>query len=100
MAYTYEDHPSLFEKGKKLAQGRGLDKMMDKAYKNKWTYKNSIVERDDFNGKDFFELDDTNWRIYERQRIQYGKPASETHKTAYNQTAIARDINNVKKRRG
>ena len=100
MAYTYEEHPSLFKKGKKLAQGRGLDKMMDKAYKNKWTYKNSIVERDDFNGKDFFELDDTNWRIYERQRIQYGKPTSESHMTAYNQTAIARDINNVKKRRG
>ena len=79
---------NLFEKGKKLATGRGLKSMGEKSYKNQWNNRNTILEIND-------ESDlNSRWNIYERQRIQDGKPASH-----YHQTAIARDINNVKKRR-
>lgn len=91
----YEDHPSLFKKGRKLGQGTGLYSMMDKSYKKGWSNKNTIMERDDFKNESLDgNLDNTRWRIYERQRIQDGKPASH-----YHETAIARDIANVKKRR-
>lgn len=96
MSEIYENNPLLFKKGKKLAQGTGINSMMDKSYKRGWTNKNTILERDDLNFNDFgMNLDKTRWRIYERERIQYGKPAS-----AYHQTAIAKDIANVKKKRG
>lgn len=96
MSEIYENNPLLFKKGKKLAQGIGIDSMMDKSYKRGYTNKNTIMERDDFAYDDVgMNLDRTGWRIYERKRIQYGKPAS-----AYHQTAIARDIASVKKKRG
>lgn len=79
---------NLFKKGKKLATGRGLKSMGEKSYKNQWNNRNTILEIND-------ESDlNSRWNIYERQRIQDGKPASH-----YHQTAIARDINNVRKRR-
>lgn len=79
---------NLFEKGKKLATGRGLKSMGEKSYKNQWNNRNTILEIND-------ESDlNSRWNIYERQRIQDGKSASH-----YHQTAIARDINNVRKRR-
>ena len=85
---NFEDS-SLFKKGKKLATGTGLHSMGVKSYKNKWNNRNTILEVMDESNLD------SRWNIYERQRIQDGKPAS-----YYHQTAIARDINNVKKRRG
>lgn len=79
---------NLFEKGKNLATGRGLKSMGEKSYKNQWNNRNTILEIND-------ESDlNSRWNIYERQRIQDGKPASH-----YHQTAIARDIKNVRKRR-
>ena len=83
------EHSSLFEKGKKLATGHGLKSMGEKSYKNKWGTRNTILEvmdESDLNSK---------WNIYERQRVQSAKPAS-----AYHQTAIAKDIANVRKKRG
>ena len=61
--------------GKKLATGRGVNSMMDKSYKNGWSDKNTILEV-----KDPSDLN-SRWNIYEK-------------------TAIKKDIDNVKKRRG
>lgn len=61
--------------GKKLATGTGVDSMMAKSYKYGWSDKNTILEvknPSDLNSR---------WNIYEK-------------------TAIKKDINNVKKRRG
>lgn len=85
----YQANEFLFKKGKKLATGTGIKSMGEKSYKNKWSNENTILEV-----KDTSDLN-SRWNIYERQRIQDGKPANH-----YHQTAIARDINNVKKRRG
>lgn len=96
MSEIYENNPLLFKKGKKLAQGVGVESMGRKSYINGWTDRNTILERDDFAYDDVISnIDKTRWRIYERERIQYGKPAS-----AYHQTAIAKDIANVKRKRG
>lgn len=80
---------SLFKRGKKLATGTGLKSMGEKSYKYKWNNRNTILEV-----KEPSNID-SRWNIYERQRIQSAKPASH-----YHETAIARDIANVRKKRG
>ena len=80
---------SLFKAGRKLASGRGLDDMFYESKQLKLNDRNSILEV-----KNPSDLD-SKWNLYKRERINYGKPASH-----YHETAIARDINNVKKRRG
>lgn len=75
MAKIYEDEPDKYKKGRLLAQGRGVHDMMDASYKGGWSDENSILEVS--NPSDL----DSKWRIYER-------------------TAIAKDINNVRKKRG
>ena len=73
MAKIYEDEPTKYKKGRLLAQGHGVFSMGDVSYKNKWSNNNTILEVSNPNDLD------SKWRIYER-------------------TAIAKDIDNVKKK--
>ena len=75
MAKIYEDEPDKYKKGRLLAQGYGGYSMMDESYKHGWSNENTILEVSNPNDLD------SKWRIYER-------------------TAIAKDINNVRKKRG
>ena len=68
----YEDE-SKFKKGKKLATGTGVDSMMAKSYKYKWSTKNTILEvknPSDLNSR---------WNIYEKIKIQDTKESSTGH---------------------
>ena len=89
---SYERHPSLFKKGKLLAKG-GLIEVNGTASNPRFDIHKTILEGTYVTNADY--KPQSEHRVYERQRIQYAKPAS-----YYHETAIARDINNVKKRRG
>lgn len=80
MAVSYEDEPNKYKKGGLLGYGKGVDDMMRESYMNNWKPDNTILEVD--NPKNI----NSKWRIYERKAIK--------------ETAVMRDINNVKKRRG
>lgn len=79
MATIYEDEPDKFKKGRLLGQGRGINSMMDESYRNNWSNDNTILEVSNSGSLD------SRWKIYERKAIK--------------ETAVMRDINNVKKRR-
>ena len=88
---SFERHPSLFKKGKLLATGDFPD-VLDLGKGRTYNPRTTILEgtyKTDANYKP-----ESSHRVYERERIKSGKPASH-----YHQTAIARDINNVRKRR-
>lgn len=79
MAKVYEAEPEKYKKGRLLGSGRGDYSMMDMSYRNGWSTDNTILEVSNPNDMN------SRWRIYERKAI--------------NETAVMRDINNVKKRR-
>lgn len=89
---SYEQHPSLFKKGKLLAKGDLLE-VNGTASNPLRDIRKTILEGTYETNAGY--KPQSEHRVYERQRIQDAKPAS-----YYHETAIARDIDNVKRKRG
>ena len=89
---SYERHPSLFKKGKLLAKGESVIDVQGYATNPKVDLHKTFLEGTYVTNAGY--RPQSEYRLYERERIKSGKPALH-----YHQTAIARDINNVRKRR-
>ena len=54
------DYDERYKKGKLLAQGHGVDKMMDVSYKYGYKYENTYLDVDDASNLN------SRWRIFEK----------------------------------